>query len=133
MSNIQLKDIASKIRQLGDEVMKHLGSGFEEETYQAALAVEFRRNKIEYLKEVNIEIFYKDESVGVDRPDFIITKIGDYQKSIVLELKTVDKIQISHRIQLKSYCTSMPKNNNPALKDFAGGILMAFPKGDIEN
>jgi hypothetical protein len=27
----------------------------------------------------------------------------------------------------------MPKNNNPALKDFAGGILMAFPKGDIEN
>jgi len=27
----------------------------------------------------------------------------------------------------------MPKNNNPALKDFAGGILMAFPKGDVGN
>lgn len=133
MSANQLKSIALKVKKLGEEVRKHLGCGFNEVIYQSALAIEFRKNKIEYLKEVNIEIFYKGESLGVDRPDFIITRIGSYKNPILLELKSADNISDGHRIQLKSYCKSLPKNNNPVLTDFSGGILMAFPSGDIKD
>lgn len=132
MNKGQLKAIALKIKKLGEEVRKNLGCGFIETIYQNALAIELRKSKIEYLKEVNIEIFYKVESVGVDRPDFIITKIDGCKEPILLELKVADKISDNHRIQLKSYCTSLPYNNNPVLKGFSGGILMSFPSCDID-
>ncbi|OGX29666.1 MAG: hypothetical protein A2879_05105 [Omnitrophica WOR_2 bacterium RIFCSPHIGHO2_01_FULL_49_10] len=67
MSN--LKSLSVQIKTLAEEVRKHLGCGFDEVIFQNALAIEFRRHKIEYLKEVNIEIFYKGESVGVDCRD----------------------------------------------------------------
>lgn len=135
MSNNQLKfkNISIRIKRLGEEVRTHLGCGFEETIYQSALAIEFRKNKIDYLREVNIEIFYKNESLGSDRPDFMVTKVGNYTRPIILELKAADKISDGHRIQLKSYCKSLPKNSNPALKNFSGGILMAFPSGDIKD
>jgi GxxExxY protein len=132
MGQGQLKSIALRVKRLGEEVRRHLGCGFNEAIYQNALAIEFRRNRIEYLKEVNIEIFYKDESVGVDRPDFLVTKIGAHAKPVLLELKVADKISDNHRLQLKSYCTSLPRNNNPVLHDFDGGILMSFPACDID-
>lgn len=133
MNPDELRSIALKIKKLGEEVRKHLGSGFNETIYQNAVAIECRSSGIEYLKEVNIEIFYKDESVGVDRPDFIITKIGECNKPILLELKISDKISDGHRIQLKSYCTSLPKNDNPVLNGFVGGILMSFPACDMDS
>jgi len=132
MNGSELKEIAQKIKSIGEEVRESLGCGFIEAIYQNALAIEFRKKNIDYLKEVNIEIFYKGESVGVDRPDFIITKIDDCKEPILLELKVSDKIGDGHRIQLKSYCTSLPRNNNPLLKGFAGGILLVFPNCDIE-
>ncbi len=131
MGAAKLKKIALEIKKLGEEVSEHLGCGFNEVIYQNALAIEFRNKGIEYLKEVNIEIFYKGESVGVDRPDFIITKIGTTKEPILLETKVADKIADSHRIQLKSYCTSLPFNNNPVLKKFAGGLLLYFPACDL--
>ena len=133
MSQTQLKSVALQVKKLGEEVRKHLGCGFNEVIYQSALAIEFRKSKIEYLKEVNIEVFYKGESLGVDRPDFILTRAGAYKSPLILELKVSDNISDGHRIQLKSYCKSLPKNNNPVLTDFSGGILMAFPSGDIED
>lgn len=133
MNKNQLKTIALKIKDLAEEVRKNLGCGFPENVFQGALAIEMRRNKIEYLKEVNIEIFYKGESVGADRPDFIITKNDDLKKTIIIELKVADKITDNNRAQLKSYCTSFPLNDNPLLSDFVGGILIAFPNCDIDD
>lgn len=132
MSKQELVLVAAELRKIGNEVQKVLGCGFNEVIFQNAMAIEFRKRKIEYLKEVNIEIFYKGESVGVDRPDFIVTKMSSFGAPILLELKISDKISDSHRTQLKSYCTSLPKNSNPALKGFAGGILMSFPQNDPE-
>lgn len=131
MKQQELIKIAYKIKGLGESVKKQLGCGFDESIYQNALAIEFRRNNIKYLKEVNIEIFYRGESVGVDRPDFIITNIDNFRKPILLELKVADKISEDHKRQLKSYHISLPHNKNPILRDFAGGILLSFLKGDV--
>lgn len=133
MSASQLKNVGYKIKKLGEEVRKNLGCGFTEAIYQNALAIEFRNNKIEYLKEVNIEIFYKGESLGADRPDFIVTKAGALNKPFIIETKVSDKISDDHRTQLQSYCTSLPFNNNPVLKDIAGGMLLTFPKCEIDS
>jgi GxxExxY protein len=127
----KLLEIALRIKDLGEEVRKNLGCGFEEAIYQNALAIELRANQIDYLKEVNIEIFYKNMSVGTDRPDFVLSKVGDYVDPVILELKTTDRVTIDNRIQLLSYCKSVLKNNNPILAGCSGGILLAFPKGDI--
>lgn len=133
MNEKQLKSVADKLRVIGKEVKRNLGCDFDEHIYQSALAIELRRNKIDYLKEVNIEIFYKGESVGVDRPDFILTKIDDMDKPLIMELKIADKITDDHRIQLKSYYTSLPRNNSAVLTDFIGGILMVFTYCDTES
>ena len=133
MSIEEFKKIAYEIKKLGEEVFKNLGSGFNETIFHNALGIELRRNKIEYLSEVNIEIFYKGESVGADRPDFIVTKIKGFSKPIILELKVADNISNDNRIQLKSYCTSVPFNHNPVLNEFAGGIILTWPKNDIED
>ena len=58
MNAQQLKSIVVKIKNLEEEVRKSLGCGFLETILQNALAIEFRKNKIEYLIEVNIKIFY---------------------------------------------------------------------------
>lgn len=133
MNNAELRRAARKIKELGEEVRKHLGCGFNESVYQNALAIEFRRHKIEYLMEVNIEVFYKNESVGEDRPDFVLTKVGGHKSPIILELKASDAISDNHRMQLLSYCKSLPRNNNPVLKGFEGGIVLAFPTGDLDD
>ena len=127
----KLQAIAREIKSIAEEVGSHLGCGFNEAIFQNALAIEFRRANIEYLKEVNIEIFYKGESVGVDRPDFILTRVENNKKPVILEIKVADKIGDNHRSQLKSYCISLPHNNNPAFNNFLGGILLMFPANDI--
>ena len=48
---------------ISTDIFSELGSGFNEAVYQNALGIEFRKRNIKYLKEVNIEIFYKDHAV----------------------------------------------------------------------
>ena len=119
-----LYQLACKLRDLAENVRCELVCGFDEPILQNAFAVELREHNIEYLKEVNIEIFYKSQYVGVDRPDFVI---------VDLKLAKDTVINADNRTQLKSYCTSFPLNKNPVLTNFSGGILLIFPKGDVEN
>ena len=53
-------DFIIKLEKLANVVYKELGDGFDEDLYQRALAFEFRKSKIDYLRETNIETFYKD-------------------------------------------------------------------------
>ena len=68
----ELIKCTSQILSLAEEVYKELGSGFKEDTFQKALSISFRHAGIKYLKETNIEVFFKKESLGVFRLDFII-------------------------------------------------------------
>jgi len=132
MKEKDLKGLVKELKVIGEKIREVLGAGFTETIYQNALAIEFRKRNIEYLKEVNIEIFYEGESVGTDRPDFIITKWKDIKNPVILEIKVANKISDDYKRQLKSYCISLPHNNNPVFKNFSGAILMLFPKGEVE-
>ena len=55
------KKLFEKILSIGEEVFNELGGGFNENVHQVGLAIEFREAPIKYLRETNIEIFYKRE------------------------------------------------------------------------
>ena len=94
------------------EVYKILGAGYEEAIYEEALALEFRKRKMNYEVERNTEVFYKGEKVGVHRLDFIL------ENKLVVELKAVSSISKSHIAQTLSYLKTL------GLKI---GLLINFP------
>ena len=53
-------------------VHNELGNGFQEVVYQRSLEIEFNINKIEFQRELEMPIFYKDYEVGTRRVDFLV-------------------------------------------------------------
>ena len=65
--------LAYKIIEIGNLVFNELGGGFNENVHQVGLAIELREAKIKYLRETNIEIFYKSLSLLVyDQCEFFL-------------------------------------------------------------
>lgn len=80
------------------EVHKHLGPGLLENAYQICLAREFDLRGIKYEKEKNLPIEYKGVQLESGyRLDFIV------ENSIIVELKTVEKVEKIHEAQLLTY------------------------------
>ena len=101
------KKFLSTIEKLALEVYANLGDGFSEDIYQKALAVEFRANKIDYLRETVIELFYKDQMVGIGEIDFFFpiqkNKFFTIEAPIIIETKYSTKLEDNHRAQLRQY------------------------------
>ena len=80
------------------EVHKHLGSGFLEVVYQEALAIEFEIQKIPYIREKKLILFYKE--VQLEKfyvPDFLC-----YDK-IVVDLKAISALTSTHDSIMLNY------------------------------
>lgn len=131
---MNIRIICEDIFTIATSIHEELGGGFNEVVNQNAFAIELREKKIDYLKEVNIEIFYKNHSIGTDRPDFIILPPGkkkwELSNPIVLETKVAPKFTDDHRQQLKSYLKSFPQNIHTTLKRITDGILLRFQKSE---
>jgi len=123
-----LINCTNNILSLAEEVYKELGSGFKEDTLQQALAISFRKAGIKYLRETHLEIFYKKESLGLFRLDFLIpaqkNKKWQLQSPIVIETKASSKLNNDAHLQLKNYLISLPKNSSEELKSISEGILL---------
>ena len=116
------------IHELAFESYQELGPGFKEDTFQKALAISFRHTVVQYLKETNIEVFFKKESLGVFRLDFVILpqKIGNWRlsDSVIIETKVASGIKNDARLQLKNYLLSVPLNNASTLNKARDGIIL---------
>jgi len=95
---MQHKELTHKIIGCAMEVHSTLGNGFQEVIYQRALAIEMRTQKLEFQREMEMEIFYKDISVGLRRVDFFVEDL------IMVELKAVSKLDDTHLNQAMNYC-----------------------------
>ena len=106
-----LVGLANYVHRIAFESYRELGPGFKEDTFQKALAISFRHSQVEYLKETNIEVFFKGESLGVFRLDFVILpqKTADWRLSdpVVIETKVASSIKNDARLQLKNYLLSL--------------------------
>jgi GxxExxY protein len=90
-------ELTGKIIGCAMEVHKILGNGFQEVIYQRALAIEMRRKGLTFSREHEMEIFYKDESVGTRRVDFFV------EGKIMLELKALLQLEDVHLAQAINY------------------------------
>jgi len=93
------KNITEKIIGASFEVHKFLGNGFQEVIYQRALAYEMHKAGLEFAREIEQDIFYKDldEPIGTRRADFVI------EGKILVELKAIVQLEDVHLAQALNY------------------------------
>ena len=98
-NHLKHKDITEKIIGAAIEVHKFFGNGFQEVIYQRALAVEMRKVGLEFVREVEHDIYYKDfpEPIGTRRADFVVAG------NVLVELKAVTMLEPVHEAQILNY------------------------------
>jgi GxxExxY protein len=80
------------------EVHKVLGCGFLEAVYQEAFEKELVFNQIPYIREAQLNIYYKNELLSkYYNADFIC-----FEK-IIVELKALEELNSNHEAQLINY------------------------------
>ena len=89
--------LATAVVDAAMEVHRTLGAGFLESVYEKALEVEFLSRKIPFVRQKQIELKYKETSVGEARLDFLV---GD---TLIVELKAVESLHPIHHAQVLNY------------------------------
>jgi GxxExxY protein len=74
-----------------------LGNGFQEVIYQRALEIEMRISGINFTREHNMPVYYRNEQIGTRRVDFLVEGI------ISVELKAIIKLEDVHLAQAINY------------------------------
>lgn len=65
-----INQLTHKIIGCAMQVHNTLGSGFQEVIYQRALAIEFSFQGIPFVREQEMELFYREQHIGTRRVDF---------------------------------------------------------------
>ncbi len=96
---LKYKDITEKIIGACFEVHKFLGNGFQEMIYQRALAWEFLQSGLSFTREIEQEIFYKEqqEPIGTRRADFVV------EGKVLVELKALIHLEDVHLAQVLKF------------------------------
>ena len=96
---MKYKDITEKIIGAAFEVHKFLGNGFQEVIYQRALAYEMRQLDLDFVREIEQDIFYKElpEPIGTRRADFVV------EDKVLVELKALVQLEDVHLAQVLNY------------------------------
>ena len=79
------------------EVHRALGTGFLESVYDNALAIELARNNIDYKRQFQIAVTYKNRPVGRFVADYLVDNM------LILELKAIDKLNSNAQAQVLNY------------------------------
>ena len=79
------------------EVHRALGPGYLETVYEQALAVELSLRHVEFDRQYEISVRYKQHDVGKSWLDLLVGG------RLIVELKAVDSLNENHRAQLISY------------------------------
>ena len=96
---MHLNHLSFKILQSAISVHKELGPGLLESVYKACMFIELNHMGIEVKSEVPLPIFYRGKPVHKEgfRLDLLV------ENTIIIELKSVEKIQNVHKKQLLTY------------------------------
>jgi GxxExxY protein len=99
MTELKYADLTQKIIGASFEVHKFLGNGFQEVIYQRALAYEMGLAGLNFAREIEQQIFYKDlpQPIGTRRADFVV------EDKVLVELKAVIQLEDVHLAQALNY------------------------------
>lgn len=90
-------ELTGKIIGCAMEVHKRLSNGFQEVIYQRALEIEMKLTGIEFSREHEMPIFYREEQIGTRRVDFLVGGV------VSVELKALTKLEDVHLAQAINY------------------------------
>ena len=79
------------------EVHRHLGAGYSEGVYQAAMVIELGQRGIPFEHQALRAIAYKGQRVGEKRFDLLVGE------KLIVELKAVEALTVIHTQQVLSY------------------------------
>jgi len=97
MEDYKYKEITGKVIGAAMEVHKELGNGFQEVIYQRALALELPYYDLNFNREFEMPIYYRNTQIGTRRVDFFV------EDKISVELKAIIKLEDVHLAQAKNY------------------------------
>jgi GxxExxY protein len=106
-----INELTHKIIGCAMQVHRVLGNGFQEVIYQRALSIEMRFSGLEFDREKEMQIFYRDEEIGTRRVDFFV------EARVMVEIKAIEKLEDVHKAQAINYCEAY---------NIADGLLINF-------
>ncbi len=98
MNRLLYEDLTEKIRQAAYEVHEYFRNSFLEKVYENALAYKLRQQGFDCEQQLPLKVYFEDDIV-----------VGDYfadlavDRKIIIELKTVERLQKIHFAQVKNY------------------------------
>jgi GxxExxY protein len=110
-------ELTYKIIGCAMNVHNTIGPGFQEVIYQRCLKMELEESGLNFEREKNQTIFYKDVQVGTRRADFVV------EEKVIVEIKAVTKLEDVHLAQAKNYTVAY---------DFPLGLLINFGSKSME-
>jgi len=111
------EEITDKIIKCFYTVYNKLGYGFLEKVYENALLFELKQEGLNCSKQVPIEVYYKEQSVGNYFADMLV------EDKVIIELKAGEgSIIEEHELQLVNYLKATDKEI---------GLLLFFGKKPI--
>ena len=90
-------ELTSKIIGCAMTVHSELGNGFQEVIYQRALEIEMALQGIDFDREHEMPVYYKQQQIGLRRVDFLVAGI------VSVELKAIIQLEDVHLAQAINY------------------------------
>ena len=107
----KINEITHRIIGCAMRVHSTLGNGFQEVIYQRALAIEMRLEGLDFQREMEIQIYYREILIGTRRVDFFV------EECVMLELKAREILEDIHKSQAINYLEAY---------NIADGLLINF-------
>lgn len=111
------EELTHQIIGLAMKVHRVLGAGFQEVIYQRCLEIEFRKEKIYFVREFEMPVMYENHQVGTRRVDFFV------DDKVMVEIKAVTELMDVHLAQAKNYLEAYQLDS---------GLLINFGASSLE-
>lgn len=94
---VGVNEVARRVVNAAIEVHRHLGPGYLESVYQAALEIELGLRGVKFERQATFRVEYKGQAVGSGRLDLLV------ERSVIVEIKAVEHLNEVHTAQALSY------------------------------
>jgi len=110
-------ELTSRIIGCAMKVHSALGNGFQEVIYQRAMAIEMTDEGIDFIREFEMSVYYKNHQIGTRRVDFLVNGV------ISVELKAIIKLEDVNLAQAINYLEAY---------DLEVGLLLNFGSKSLQ-
>lgn len=113
----EINTLTHKIIGCAMQVHRTMGNGFQEVIYQRALAIELAFQGLEFVREMEMDLFYREQHIGTRRVDFFV------EGKVMVEIKAIEKLEDVHKAQAINYCEAYK---------IADGLLINFGSRSLD-